>query len=441
MIIGYTLLDPLVVLVGTLLAGWYLQTNAMKLIGLLPTALSLWFFAPFVTNVTLWQTVPLLLTGRGLLKSRANLPRQFQVFALLLALSLAGSAAYALIAGGDTTRVVIRLVYYLGAFFVLSFSYEMGRRPEAYETLLNGLVVMGLVYAVYGAYQIVAFYTGLPMRGIVYSASGGSIMAFEGGILRINSLANEPKRLGYVLFLAAMACIFLAKLKEPRRARRLLWHSGFIFAMSLMTYSGSYFVAIVLFGVGFLVLYPSRATLYFVLAAIVSAGIIVFFPDLGVLEAIQIGLDRRSNELEVGLDGGVVYRQEIFAWDYLSNFPSRFFTGVGLGQYYAVLNGVYGEGAGYNAYGGLMPLNSNFIELIFDIGLVGTAVIYGGLTVLVIKLRFAGETFFSLALLFLVMQSFSLLTLLYIALFAGVAMGRLAARRSVNAAAAAEPVP
>ena len=105
------------------------------------------------------------------------------------------SAGYALAAGADETRALIRILYYLGIFATLAFAYEMGRKPEAYEILLKGLVIMGIVYAVYGAYQIVAFYTGLPVRGIVYNASGESIMAFEGGLLRINSdrmAASKP---------------------------------------------------------------------------------------------------------------------------------------------------------------------------------------------------------------------------------------------------------
>jgi hypothetical protein len=40
MVFGYTPLDPLVVLWGTLLAIWYLQKAPVKLIGFMPTALS-----------------------------------------------------------------------------------------------------------------------------------------------------------------------------------------------------------------------------------------------------------------------------------------------------------------------------------------------------------------------------------------------------------------
>ena len=429
MVFGYTPLDPLVVLWGTLLASWYLSHNAVKLICFMPTALSLWFFVPLVTNLTLWQTVPLLLTGRVLLKGGLRLPRFARPVVIVVAICFVLSAGYALAAGADETRALIRILYYLGIFATLAFAYEMGRRPEAYEILLKGLVVMGIVYAVYGAYQIVAFYTGLPVRGIVYSSSGGSIMAFEGGLLRINSLTNEPKRLGYVLFLAAMACVFLARMRDARRARQLRWAAVGIFVISIMTFAGSYFIAIALFGLGVLLLYPSRATIYIFGAVTIAIGVSVVVPDLGILEALQHGYERRMAEIEVGVDGTVVYRQEFFAWDYLANNPLSYLTGVGVGQYYSVLNKAYGVGAGYNEFGGLMPLNSNFLEMIFDLGVIAVVLVYGGLMFLIFRLRRTGETFFCLSLLFLAAQSLTILNLLYVALFAGVAMGRLVLHR------------
>ena len=429
MVFGYTPLDPLVVLWGTLLAIWYLQKAPVKLIGFMPTALSLWFFVPIVTNLTLWQTVPLLLTGRMLLKGGLRLPKSIQPVISILMIIFAISAGFAVVAGADGTRAIIRIVYYVGILAILAFSYEMGRRPDAYEILLKGLVVMGIVYAVYGAYQIVAIYTGLPVRGIVYSASGGSVMAFEAGLLRINSFASEPKRLGFVLFLAAMACIFLARMRPARRARQLRWAAGGIFGMSIMTFAGSYFAAIGLFGLAILLLYPSRATVYFISALVIGVGVSVAVPELGILEAIQYGYERRVAEIEIGLDGSVVYRQEFFAWDYLRNNPSSSLTGVGIGQYFSVLNNTYGVGAGYNEQGGLMPLNSNFFELVFDLGMLAAVLIYGGLILLVVRLRRAGETFFCLSLLFLLAQSLTILNLLYIVLFAGMALGRLTLQR------------
>ena len=429
MVLGYTLIDPLVVLWGTSLAIRFLQRAPAKLIGFMPTALSLWFFVPIVTNLTLWQTVPLLLSGRMLLKSGLRLPKSIKplIFSLMIIFVIA--AGFAMFAGADKMRMIIRIVYYVGILSTLAFAYEMGRRHDTYEILLKGLVVMGLVYSVYGAYQIVAFYTGFPVRGIVYDASGEGIMAFSGGLLRINSFANEPKRLGYILFLAAMAAVFLAQIRPAQKARQLRWAAAGIFLISIMTFAISYYFAILLFSLGVLLFYTNRAMLYVFGAVAIGVGVSVLVPELGIVEAIQKSYASRTAEIDVGLSGAVVYRQEFFAIDYLSKNPISYLTGVGVGQYYSVLNSTYGNGAGYSAKGALAPINSLFIELIFDIGIIATGLIYSGLIILVFRLRRARENFFCLGLIFLVAQSLTILNFLYIALFAGVALGRLALRR------------
>lgn len=432
MIFGYTPLDPIVVLAGTLLAIWYIAKDAVRLIGFMPTALSIWFFVPTITNLTLWQIVPLLLTGRALIRRGTRLPQFAEPVIVFLAIFFVLSVVYALVSGAESTRVLIRSLYYIGLFAIFIFACEMGRRPEAYEILLKGLVAMGTIYAAYGVYQIAAFYMGLPVRGIVYNAGGEGIMAFEAGLLRINSFANEPKRLGYVLFLAALACLFLAQMRGVRRAQQLRWTAVGILAVSIMTFAGSYFTAVALFGLGALLVYPSRATAYAVGALVAVAGVAVLFPDLGILDALQYGYDRRIEEIEVGLDGTVVYRQEIFAIDYLANKPVSIFTGVGVGQYYSILSETYGVVAGYDQFGGLRPLNSNLLELIFDLGIVATALIYGGVALLIVQLRRAREVFMCVSLIFLVAQSFSIITLLYIALFAGFAVGRLEGRQGIG---------
>lgn len=429
MIFGYTPLDPLVVLIGTVVALHYLQKKPIRLIGFLPAALSLWFFFPTITNLTLWQTVPILLTGRQFLRGNNYFPHSAKPVLGFLLLTFAGSVFYALMIGSDGTRTAIRIVYYLGVIALFLFAYEMGRKPECYEMLLKGLVAIGLIYALYGVYQIFAYYANLPLRGIVYDASSPGFMAKEGGIPRINSLTNEPKRLGYVLFLSGLACFFLARMRPARRARQLCWAGYGISAVSTMTFAGSYFLAVALFATAALLIYPSRVTKYFLGAGALLFVAMIAFPDLAFFESIQIGYERRVYEIEVGLDGTKVYRQEFFARDYLRNNPFSGFIGVGLGQYFSVLNREYGAGVGYTYNGSLAPMNSNFLEMVFDFGGVTALVLYASLFLLILLLRRAGETFLCLSLLFLVLQSFTILVLLFVALFAGVGLGRLQRRK------------
>lgn len=428
MVYGYTPIDPIVVLSGTTLAIWYLQKSPMKLIGFMPTALSVWFFVPIITNLTLWQTVPLLLSARMLLKGKLRLPHKTAPIILLLIMFFLISIAVAAVAGSDRMRLIIRVVYYIGILATLTFAYEMGRRQGTYEILLKGLVIMGLVYSAYGAYQILAFYAGLPVRGIVYDASGEGIIVSVGGFPRVNSFANEPKRLGYILFISAMATVFLARTRLARKALKLRWAASGIIAISIMTFAGSYFFAILIFSIGAFLIYPSRALAYAFGALSVGFCVSILVPELGILDAIQSIYDSRAAEFETGLDGSVVYRQEFFAVDYLLNNPISALAGVGVGQYYSVLNSVYGDGAGYNVNGGLAPLNSLFLELVFDLGMPTALLIYSGLVFLALKLRRANESFLCLSLIFLIAQSLTIINFHYIVLFAGMALGRLTLR-------------
>lgn len=420
---GYTPLDPLVVLLGTGLAAFYLTKNPVRLIPWLPAALSIYFFIPFITLLTLWQIVPLLLTGRFLLRGKIGVAAFAQPVFLFFLVVIIASASYAILAGPDTTRAIIRILYYSGLIAVFSFAYEMGRRIECYELFLKGLVTLGVVLGAYGAYQILAVYTGLPFRAQVY-LGGGSAIAFEAGIVRINSLVSEPKRLGYVLFVCGLACFFYGRYR-PERTKRLRRTGYGILAISLVTLAGSYFLAIAMFAFVALLLYPSRATKYVFLALAGISFTVVTFPDIGLIEALRFGIERRLAEIEVGIDGTVVYRQEFFAWDYILANPLNALFGEGLGQYFRVLNRVYGEGIGFNENGGLMPVNSNLIELIFDLGAVAAGVFYMSMFALIWRLRTQGETYLCLALLFLVMQSFTIITMHFMVFFAGIAIAKL----------------
>ncbi|MGP6088754.1 hypothetical protein [Antarctobacter jejuensis] len=442
MVFGYTPLDPLIVLLGTGLAAWFLSKRPVRLMAYLPSALSLYFFIPTITLLTLWQTVPMLLTARALLLGKLKAPPSAKILVALFGLAFFLSATFAVLAGDDSVRALIRVIYYMGIFALFSFCYEMGRKPEALRLLLRGLVGIGIVLALYGAYQLIATPLGLPVRGILRGTRGAE-MAFEYGFVRINSLANEPKRLGYVLFCATLACFALARM-EPGRARFLRITAIFILIISLFTFAGSYFATIVMFGLCALVLYPSRATRYvFGALAVIVAGILAF-PDAGILEAIQHGYQRRVSEVEIGLDGFRVYRQEFYAWDYLANHLGANFTGVGLGQYFITLYREYGVGVGFNEYGGLQPLNSNFLEILFDLGGAVAVLFYLAILALVWNLRQAGERFLCLALLFVTIQSLTILTLQWMILFAGVGAARLVARRAAPSSvdpAASNPDP
>lgn len=425
MVFGYTRFDPVIVLLGTLYAAYLLSTRPVRLMAFLPFALSVYFFIPLLTYLTLWQTVPLLLIGRLTYFYRVRLSAWARPVIVLLVLLFGMSLGYAVLIGADTDRAIIRSLFYFSAIALFLFSYEMALKQEGYDLFIRGLVAVAILYAIYGAYQIFAFYTGLPVRGIVYGPNSSGLVASESGIPRINSLANEPKRLGYVMFLGALACFTLAQERFGKTRLRLKIAGGMALALSVLTFSGSYFLAIALFVGGATLLYPNRMQRA-MLAGVVFAGLgLVLGPGQVIIDALQSGVERRALEVEVGLEGKVVYRQEFFAIDYLANHPLRAITGVGVGQYYRVLNKEYGTGVGFNEFGGLMPLNSMLLEMLFDIGGIASGLLYGGLGALILQLRRRGFVFLTMALLFLTLQSLTIQTLLFIAVVAGVGVARL----------------
>lgn len=435
MVFGYTILDPIVVLSGTAYAGYLLLKRPVQLMAFLPLALSIFFFIPLATNLTLWQTVPLLLIGRLLLVGRARLSADARpIFGVLVILFVA-SLAYALVAGADPTRAIIRAMYYLSAFALFLFAYEMTLKPDGYALFVRGFAVVAILYGIYGAYQILAFYGGLPVRGIVYGPNSTGLIAMEYGLPRINSLANEPKRLGYVMFVGALACFTLAREKSGVTRRWLIAASGLSLGISLMTFAGSYFLAVALFIVCALFFYPLRVQRFVLAGSLVVAMFLALGYGDQIAESLQHGFERRMAEVEVGLDGKVVYRQEFFANDFIAKHPLEAVTGVGVGQYYSVLNREYGEGVGYSEKGGLAPLNSTLLETAFDVSGIAAGLLYGALGLLTLSLHRRGFVFLSLALLFLLIQSLTIQTLLYLAVVAGAGVAQLRVSRMNRIAA------
>lgn len=424
MLIGYTILDPLVVVVGSLYVFRMLSKAPLKALAFIPAALSLYFFIPTVTNLTLWQTVPLILLARMVFVTGLIVPNRISFLIYIFFAALFLSSAYGFVVGNDMVRTAIRLSYYLGCIALFFFSYEIGHKRRADEILLQGLVISGVVFAAYGVYQILAVYTGLPVRMIVYSASGSSIAAFENGIVRINSFANEPKRLGYFLMICGLACFFYIKYR-PNLAKRLKRVGLAILVVSSFTFAGSYYLSVAICAVCLLCLFPFRLFKIGVPIFLVILTVASLFPDSGFVQSVTAGFERRADEVEVGIHGEHVYRQEFYAWDYLSNNPRDYFSGLGLGQYYSVLFKTYGIGVGFNERGGLAPLNSLFLELLFDLGGLVALLVYFSLAVLILRLRNERQYFLCLVVLFLTIQSFTILTLQFLALFVGFSLARL----------------
>lgn len=421
---GYNpIIDTAVVLGSTLLTARLLMRAPQRLLYYLPTLLSLFFVLPVVTNLTNWHIVPMLIVLWWLHQGRSLLPRRAQATLIVLILAFAGQVVYALYVGDAGLRVLLRTSYYVGLLALFAFSYEMTRRPGGLELLLKGLVLAAMIHSLYSIYQIAAQATGLPYRAIIRGFSPVGSIAFEGPLLRVNGFANEPKRLGYILALGAMAALALSKRTSSQERRRQRWKAAFIFSISIMTFSGSYFVALGLLAIGAILIYPSLLKRLFPPVLVIATGLILFSSKLDPLwSALQEGYDQRTQEVEVGIDGDVVYRQEFFAEDYLRRHPVTAIFGTGMGRYNIVLRRQYGEGVGLGEGGRVLPLNSNFFELIFDLGGIATAIFYAAVAVMIFQLRRIGTVFLASAVMFLAFQSLTIQVLQFSAIILGAAM-------------------
>lgn len=423
MLIGHGPIDTAVVVGFTIYCAWILTREPVKLFSFLPAALSLYFFIPSITLVTLWQTVPGLLFLHGFLRSGFTIPKHFRVAGQIVAIVALFAFLAPFLLGGDASRALIRLFFYVTLFSLFSFSFKVGRNPNALRHLINGLVVTGLVYSLYGLYQLVAAKTGLPVRGIVHGVSTESVLPIQGFFVRINSFASEPKRLGYVLFVAALAAYTTARVSPLRRRFELL--AVFFLSISILTFSTSYYAALATFFAASSLIYPKY--IFKIWPILLSlAAFLAFFNADSILDAIQSMVDARLTELEIGMDGRFVYRQEFFAVDFIRKNLSSVPFGLGLGQYFRELTQAYGPGVGIGEDGRtLLPLNSLPLELVFDLGAIVVGLVYAWIIRTIFILKKTGEDFLALSLLFLLIQSYWINTALFLSLYMGLSCARL----------------
>ncbi len=422
---GYTIFDPIFVVSGSLLALWLLVREPRRLMLFLPAALSIYSFIPVVSLLTLAEIVPILVLIVMPFRGGLEIPQRFKPGVIILVTLMALQVAVALGAGDTDPKLVLtRCLYYVGMLALFLFSLQACREEEAYQLLVRGAAIAASIHAAYGLYQLAAVPLGLPVRGILRGVDQVQL-ASEGFLFRINGLASEPKRLGYVLAIGALALLELAAQSEDR-AGRWLRRSGLgVMAISLLTLSGSYLLALALSAGAVTLLFPRFLKLMTVFVLLV-AGATLVFPGVAarVGDVLEAGLDRRLEEVDRRLSGARVYRQEFYAEEYLTRHPERVLLGVGIGRSNAAFLAEFGNGAGYDGTFRL-PLNSQALQIVLDLGGPALLIVYWLLGGLVLRARRLRDLFLLLVLLLLGAQSLSILVLPFLVVFMGAAAARL----------------
>lgn len=429
MLIGHGLSDYFVVIGSLIITINLLKKKPEKLLFFLPTLLTIDFFIPFISDLTPGRLLPLIigvwLVNTG--KWKIGSSRQGWLEACLWVIIV--STVFSIFKDDSGLRPMIRSLSYINLLVLFVFAYRYVKDSLGITYFFRGLALAGVVHSGYSTYQIIAHYLGLPYRGIVRSASVVGNAALSNGAFRINGLADEPKRLGLILIAASIAMLLLAVNESILTIK--IWRifgSIYIFIISLFTYSSSYFVSLALWIPAVLLL--SKRSYKYVTGLIVFLLIsIILLPSSGrfYLQTQLELLNSRQEEVSRGLESQQVYRQEFYAQDYLEKRPETILTGVGIGRYNYVFAKHYGRNAGLNENGGLNPLNSELLQIIYDFGIAGLALFYYQILLLVINLRSKGLVGFVIAaiLLYEVIQSFFVQTLPIMMLTGGVAAGML----------------
>lgn len=435
---GFGIIDYIVVALITLFVLILLNRNPRRLLLWLPLLVTVDFFVPFGTQLTPSRFIPLILGCWLLFKGKLSIKRKEHFWLFPIVIILLISVSYSVVVGDAGIRPVFRTLHYLGLIFLFIFVTRTVREETDIKLLLWGLVLAGAVHGGYGLYQLLASNVGLPFRGIVYDESGRGYAFYVSGLLRVNGLADEPKRLGYILMVASLSSYyFLFQIKSYKNKNLIFITMITCIIVSFFTFSGSYYLSTIL-----TILVISIFSTRLVRPILCLLGILAMFWWFSPITFEKYGkgirqfLESRTVEIERGTDAENIYRQEFFARDYLEAFPETYLTGVGIGRYNVVFNEEYGSGAGYDKKGRLLFLNSQFYEILYDLGAPGIVVLYYGIVVLIFKIGKRDRLAYTLwtALIFLLIQSMTIQSIQYIAIVAGGGVVYLRLRNSLSLA-------
>ncbi|MGB3165493.1 MAG: hypothetical protein WBA68_01815 [Alteraurantiacibacter sp.] len=433
MAFGFGILDYIVVAL-CLAATIALLHRPEKLIVILPLMMSIDFFIPLGTFVTPGHIVPLILGGAMLVKPVAQIPRIVTSIALLYLVVLAVAVLYAVVLGGAGSRPFVRGAFYLNILLVFLYGYAVTARTGSLLPIVKGLAVAALCHAFAGFYQIVAELLNLPYRGVVYNESGYGAPIQEGAsAMRINGMADEPKRMGFVVFAGAIALMLLASIDAEGKGRRFVGAGASLLA-GLLTLSSSFFGAVAIWLLQF-ISRPHYLLIGGILLVLLTGLLFVLAPDAAsqTWSSGSLLVERRMIELEYGLDNTVVYRQEFYGFDFLLQNPRELITGVGMGRYNLELFQVYGTAAGLNELGGVQTINSQLLEVGFDMGLAGVLLILVAPFILAAKMdaSHTGGWWMRSIVIFLAVQAWFVNSLLFLGLTSGCALAMVLAMREI----------
>ena len=415
-LIGHGLIDY--VFVFFMLAYAFLAgiTRPHRILYILPACLSCFFFIPVGSNLTADKLVPAIFIVTIFLSkgpnyfstSKKNANTWVGNMWIMIAVSAIVGSIYTDYYAGFvkspfiSTRLIIQTVSYINLLLLFIIARKEISKPKGKELLLKSFVITTTLLTIYGIYQYFAHQLGLPYRGIVYSASStgfGGYYDSQDIVFRVNSFANEPKRLTYFLVISLIILLKYRKQIISRLNSLLFYVVVLAHAVVLwLTYATSIYISVSIFII-FLLIYSifidfnqslfKQLFLFLIIGASFYSYQKIYFDQL-----YEIRVDKQIEKEEV--------RAEVKGQKFMMNYPEMFVLGIGPGNYNFALSKEYKGKAGLAENGRyLVPFNSGIMTYIYDVGIIGFLLIFYPFILILMNNKVASKNDFSIFVVFL----------------------------------------
>ncbi|PCI99613.1 MAG: hypothetical protein COB15_03890 [Flavobacteriales bacterium] len=415
-LIGHGFIDYAFVFFMIAYAYWAGQTKPHRILYILPACISCFFFIPLGSMLTADKLVPIIYIGSVILSKGANyfssnnnndnswVGRVWLLIAFSVIIGFLYTNYYASYINTPLikTRLLIQIISYSN--FILIFIIIRKECTKLYgkQRLLKAFIITTTVLCFYGIYQYFAHQFGWSYRGIVYSANKTGFGGFQGGenlVFRVNSFANEPKRLTYFL---VISLIILFKYKNELIKKIKLLPYCFLFIIHgtvlWLTYSTSIYISIGVFLL-FLMIYTLfinfNKTLFRQLTVLIVLGLSTYLYQKVYLDTLyEVRVDKQLEQEEI--------RAELKGQEFILDYPEMFILGIGPGNYNFALAKEYPGKSGLSGHGRfLIPFNSALMTYMFDFGIIGLFLLLIPFLKILFNNKIASKNDFSIFIIFL----------------------------------------
>jgi O-Antigen ligase len=273
-------------------------------------------------------------------------------------------------------------------FYIVSLAYCLA--PLLFLPIINDKLstlkmytYAGAALSVYAVYQYIAFYFGLPYRGIKYwgDTMGYGALETMGGLFRANGLANEPKQLS-MYCITAVVCSFMLSRTLPHDKQKFLRIAFLLFCGFVLAFSGSGFLAVMLFIViAFIISLIQSDRKYHIpwfrillavpilIAVLVASGYwskVTSFVNATTFDRVHYPIVASRHMAEE--------RTDYYLMSILVNEPSFVLTGFGMGNEPFWIFDRYH--VGIHPTRGISPVDSGWLNLLADFGIISIVIFF-----------------------------------------------------------------